>query len=251
MNKYTYRILDIKYSTLSNFGEVFVVYANRALESMLEFGSLCFNSSRGDDTELFVYPQDMGIIDPVNRLCQSGKPWEPNMNEFRDGGLTLPDNKRHIAHYHETLYEEEVDEESPAIINYKAEEITFNNRDWIKFDEPQDWELSINEIRTPYGDLEIEGYMMVEQNGLVGVQLEVCGELYFGDIPAYPGEDDDVFVKTVAVMRQPNNVWLWLYLFDENHNPIASISGLEGDIMANELTQFVTALKKSSRYSDQ
>lgn len=242
-----YKILKINYNTLDTQGDVYIVYANRATPNPVLDGYYMVSETESRDTELFIYPQHDDLIRPLDAIGRSGSLWDPNMDEFREGGLTLMDNVRHTAYYHETLFNDEDENQSPAIIHYKAEEISFNNRDWIKYDEPQDWDFAIDEIRTPYGTLSVEGYMEVEQNGLVGVQLETYGYIYLSDIPQYPGDDDDVFVKTVAVMRQPNNVWLWLYLFDDHHNPIASICGLEGDVMKNELTEYLLALREAAR----
>ena len=243
MNK-KFVILKIDYNHLNSHGDVFLVYANPATPNPVIEGYYLFTDSVCPETEIFIFPQDMDIIRPIDQLCRQNELWEPDEFEFRPGGLTLPDNVRHTAHYHESLFD---DTPAPTIINYKAEEITFNNQDWIKFDEPQDWDFSVDEIATPYGYLDIEGYMEVQQNGLVGVQLAVSGYLYFADIPGYPGEDAGALITTVAVMRQPENLWLWVYLFDENQNPVASVCGLEGDVMDNELSNFVTALKKRSR----
>ena len=244
MDKKPYKILKINYNTLSNYGDVFVVYANPPIEDLLEVGITSFSYSEDENTEVFIYPQDMSIINPIDSIGKSGRPWYPEPSEFRDGGLTF-DRGRKIAHYHESLYAE--DASSEAIINYAIRKIQFRG-EWITLEDEQKehWEFSIDEIRTPHGDLDIIGFMEVEQNGLVGVQLETDGYLDFSDF------DDgyDGYVQTVAVMRQPNNVWLWLYLFDDNHQPIATICGSEEDIMANELSQFIIQLRKSSRYNN-
>lgn len=87
MNKYTYMIFDIQEGSISGFGDVYVVYANRAMEGMLKYDSLCFPSSLVKETEVFIYPQDINIINPMIRLCQDKKPWEPHINDYREGGL--------------------------------------------------------------------------------------------------------------------------------------------------------------------
>ena len=245
-----YKVLKINENTLDTYGDVYVVYANLAKPNPVLEGYYMVSETETRETELFVFPQDMSMIRGIDSVARMGRLWEPDERDFRAGGLTLTNNVRHTAHYHESLFEDDENDDtpSPAIINYKAEEISFNNQDWIKFEEPQDWDFSLDDIRTPYGDLLIEGYMEVEQNGMVGVQLETDGFLYFGDIPSYPGDDEDVYVKTVAVMRQPNNIWLWLYLFDELHHPIVSICGLEGDVMSNELSNYLISLRSSSHY---
>ena len=117
-----------------------------------------------EDTELFIYPQDESYIEPLNRIWNSGKVWEPDMSEFRNSGLHSSDG-RNVVHYHNSL----VPINERVEMTYRPDEVSFDQLSWHKLGEGEEWgaewEFSLAEIRTPYGDFDIEGFMEVEQNG--------------------------------------------------------------------------------------
>ena len=245
MPKYLYKILKINYNTLDTFGDVFVVYANKAYHVIEEFGMASFRYNECEDTELFIYPQDESYIEPLNRIWNSGKVWEPDMSEFRNSGLHSPDGRK-VVHYHNSL----VPINERVEMTYRPDEVSFDQLSWHKLGEGEEWgeewEFSLAEIRTPYGDFDVEGFMEVEQNGQVGIQVDVYGYLNISELPGYDGNEEDVLIQTIAIVRQPHNVWLWMHLFDENNQYVASFSGTEKDIMANELSHYVEKLNKHS-----
>lgn len=86
----------------------------------------------------------------------------------------------------------------------------------------------MNEIETDKGSLDILDFMEVEQNGQVGVQMNVDGWLGLDEYHPDNSLDGPVNVRTIAIMRQPHNVWLWVYMFDENNEPVAAFCGTDG-----------------------
>ncbi len=245
MEKKPYQILRIEENSLDTYGDVFLVFANRPIPSMEAAGFTAFTHREDENTEVFIYPRDESMIDPLGSICVNGDPWYPNPNDYKDGGIRFNDNRK-TAHYHYSVL---TPKKSVSLINYIVWDLRYDySADEInlKEEEREHWEFAVDEIRTPHGELFIDGFMEVEQNGLVGVQLETDGYLDFSELPGYAGAEDEVYVQTVAVMRQPNNVWLWLYLFDEDHNPVLTVCGTEEDVMENELVRFIKALRKNA-----
>ena len=245
MAKNLYKILKIDYNTIDNYGDVFIVYANKAVHYLKDLEIVAFTYHECEDTELFIYPQDMSVIRPIDNICKSGKLWEPDMNEFRSGGLHFPSGRK-AAHYHNSL----IPINKRVEMTYLQYVVSFDQISWHNLDEGEEWgkewEFSLTEIRTPYGDFVIEGFMDVEQNGQVGIQVDVYGYLYISEIPGYDGDEAYVFIKTIAIVRHPQNVWLRMHLFDENDQYVVSFSGTEDDILDNELSHYVEKLKKHS-----
>ena len=64
--------------------------------------------------------------------------------------------------------------------------------------------------------------MKVNQGPLVGVQFDVKGKL---DLSSIANAPNYINIKTVAIMRQPQNAWLWVYMFDTEDNNIINFCG--------------------------
>ena len=45
-------------------------------------------------------------------------------------------------------------------------------------------------------------------------------------------------------MRQPHNVWLWVYMFDENNEPVAAFCGTDGLDETDSFAKYVKELKR-------
>ena len=246
MARKLYKILKINYNTLETYGDVFVVYANKANFVNEELGMVSFSYCEGIDTEYFIYPQDMSVIRPIDNIGKSGKPWEPNMSDFRDGGLHFPEGRK-IAHYHNSL----VPINKKTEMTFLPDKVSYDQSTWhiLREDDENDeeWEFSLVEIRTPYGCFDIESFIEVEQNGLVGIQADVTGYLELNELPGYDGDKEYAFIQAIAIVRQPQNIWLWLHFFDENHLYVASFCGVEKDIMANEFSRYYAKMVESRK----
>lgn len=111
-------------------------------------------------------------------------------------------------------------------MKYQVQQISYNFRTFQDIEECT-WDFNSSEIYTDTGYLDILGFMEVEQNGQVGVQMNVNGLL---DLGRYSDSStiNTVHITTLAVMRQPHNIWLWVYMFDDSNQPVAAFCGTEG-----------------------
>lgn len=102
------------------------------------------------------------------------------------------------------------------------------------------WTIGDQFIITPHGNLKIENAIFVDKGTLVGIQFSVSGTLNVADFRCANGFRNTIEVATFAIMRQPHNAWLWVYLFDDNDSPMAYFCGFDDlDCFAN----FVSLLK--------
>lgn len=110
-------------------------------------------------------------------------------------------------------------------MNYYVNEIDFvGNGSFKQFDE-EVWDFGVHEIKTPHGNLKILDAIFVEQGPHVGVQFTVKGELTLNDFTCSQGFERSAKIKTFALVRQPHNVWLWVYAFDANNQPVVNFCG--------------------------
>lgn len=65
----------------------------------------------------------------------------------------------------------------------------------------------------------------MEQGSLVGIQFTVEGTLNLCDFSYSNGDEGVANIKTFAIMRQPNNVWVWCYAFDIYNQPCVYFCG--------------------------
>ena len=110
-------------------------------------------------------------------------------------------------------------------MKYKVQQIT---RDYHSFQDIEEctWDFTLSEVHTDKGTLKIIGFQEVEQNGQVGIQMNVNGYMEIGK---YTSNSSQVAkIQTLAIMRRPHNVWLWVYLFNEFDQPIAAFCGTDG-----------------------
>lgn len=89
------------------------------------------------------------------------------------------------------------------------------------------WSIGDKTIVTPHGVLSIKDAILVNQGRLVGVQFTVNGTLRLNEFTCSTGYENEVEITTFALMRQPNNVWLWVYAFDQNNNPVVNFCGYD------------------------
>lgn len=102
------------------------------------------------------------------------------------------------------------------------------------------WTIGDRFIISPHGNLEIQNAIFVDKGSLVGVQFSVSGTLNIADFRCANGIKNTINVATLAIMRQPHNAWLWVYMFDDNDSPVANFCGFDDlDGFAN----FVSLLK--------
>jgi len=128
-------------------------------------------------------------------------------------------------------------------MRYQVQQISY---DYSTFQDIKEctWEFTSSEILTDKGSLDILDFQEVEQNGQVGVQMSVDGWLDLGEYCPSSPISESVNVRTLAIMRQPHNVWLWVYMFDEEDQPVAAFCGTEGFEEANSFAKYVHELKR-------
>ena len=98
------------------------------------------------------------------------------------------------------------------------------------------WVIGDKYIETPHGVLEVADAIFVEEGPLVGVQFTVDGILRISEL----GCDKDVNIRTFALMRQPNNAWVWVYAFDEFNNQVVNFCGFDD---LDGMAAFIPVLK--------
>lgn len=106
------------------------------------------------------------------------------------------------------------------MINH-LKEVDFDGNGNFSSCTPEDWIIGNKKIITPRGTLKIREFKIVEQNGMVGIQLSVRGSLDFSSMQ----NGRSLEISTIAFMRQPHNAWLWGYTFDKVGYPIANFCG--------------------------
>ncbi len=73
---------------------------------------------------------------------------------------------------------------------------------------------------------------------MVGIQLSVSGKLKLNNFTCSTGYEDEANIGTIAIMRQPHNVWLWCYAFDIYGSPLVNFCGRDSlDGFANFIQQ--------------
>ena len=98
-------------------------------------------------------------------------------------------------------------------MNYHAQEMDLSTKgNFTSFTE-ETWIIGDKYIKTPHGVLQIKNAIFVEQGALVGIQFTVKGSINLSSFSCSKGNEGKVNIKTFAVMRQPNNAWLWCYAF--------------------------------------
>ena len=74
--------------------------------------------------------------------------------------------------------------------------------------------------------------------------MDVDGWLNLNEYYVFSPFDGPVYVRTLAIMRRPQNVWLWVYLFNDNGQPVAVFCGSEGINDTNSFAMYVKELKR-------
>ena len=124
-------------------------------------------------------------------------------------------------------------------MQYKVMEVDLTaNGDFKKITE-ETWNINEHSIVTTYGTLLIEDAIFVEDGPLVGVQLSVSGIMHLDKLNSSQRKQE---IATFALMRRPNNVWVWVYAFDKYGNPVVNFCGY--DNLDNGLAELVSRLKR-------
>jgi len=229
-----YFIMDIGDGQDSKYGKILIVKANPVVTNSLGFRHV--SETRGTHTEMFHFPLSNRYIDPLVQIAQKQQIWHPAQEDFVDSRVR-DENSNRVVTVHRHVDLTSALELSKPKMRYHVKEITFNNSDFSKLEES--WDFTEEGIETPHGFISFNSFMEVSQSGMNGLQFDTEGVLYFDDIDDCPIED--AYISTIAVMRQPYNAWLWVYIIDEDGETIASICGYDD---LDGFSKYVTAFKK-------
>ena len=128
-------------------------------------------------------------------------------------------------------------------MKYQVKQISYDQLTYQDIEECQ-WFFTSKNIQTDKGTLNIIGFQEVEQNGQVGVQMSVDGWLDLDKYTPFSPVNGPVNIRTLAIMRKPDNVWLWVYMFNENDQPVAAFCGTEAWDAINSFARYVNELKR-------
>ena len=237
-------IQRIDYNTIEGYGDVFLVFANKQevyKQSKVKITS--FRYGECEDTEVFIYPQNMSVISPIVAILESGKPWEPFFEDFERGGLRFP-NGRRVAYYHDSLVP--VDEIIEFI--YRPFAVSSDQITWhcIRKDKKPSakWEFTLVSIKTPYGYFEIDNYADVEQNGMAGIKMDVYGIADLSKFSRYrENKDECIFIHQIVIVKKLESFGLYIRLY-HNNQLVISFTGKDDEIMAYQFYKYVNKLKK-------
>lgn len=137
---------------------------------------------------------------------------------------------------------------------YYVDEVRFDETNPISFNE-EVWRIGYEEdvepddpnrlflIFTDNGTLTPTGFRIIDKGPMVGVEFDTEGEICLSKY-GYK-EEESTRISRVAVMRQPHNVWVWVYMIDVYGECVATFCGhdeLDG------LAYFVDDMKKEFDY---
>lgn len=208
------KILDIRGINENKFGETVMVKANPITES--SWGSISFTPYECEDTLVCIVP--VSIVNRLVSIAQSNDFWEPSKFDFikqtvLQNGTTSQEVYRHTGCYG-----------IQPFLKYYVNQITLNNQDFQDFEE-EHWTFERNGLLTPHGNLSFDELIFVDNGPMVGIQFSTHGTLRINEFDIPNNTSSSKSISTLAIMRQPHNVWLWAYLFDANNLPVASFCG--------------------------
>lgn len=128
-------------------------------------------------------------------------------------------------------------------MKYKVLQITYNYNTFQDIEECI-WYFTTSKIQTNKGNLDILSFEEVEQNGQIGVEIHVNGKLNLGEYSPFSPFCKPVDIKTVAIMRRPQNIWLWAYMFNEEDQPVAAFCGTDFGDDFDSFSKYVKELNR-------
>lgn len=131
--------------------------------------------------------------------------------------------------------------ENKCQMAYYVSEVDFKANGNFKSFEEEIWTINSKSIVSKHGILTISDVIYVDKGSMVGIQLSVSGKLKLNSFTCSTGNEDDANIGTIALMRQPHNVWLWCYAFDIYGSPLVSFCGHDN---LDEFANFIQQLKR-------
>lgn len=98
-----YQIMEIKGAHDSRYGDVAIVRANPVETNSM--GMRFVTQHLCSDTEMFFFPDDDEILEPIIRIAQGQGIWRPNKNDYRDESILDEEtNRRSQIHRHKSFW---------------------------------------------------------------------------------------------------------------------------------------------------
>lgn len=178
--------------------------------------------------------------DPIASLLGKREP-NPIREQFR---AIIPIRIHH--NYFTGLPAEDIariNEPNQYSMTYHVKEVDFSaTGNFVSIgDDGEDWKIGDSQIITPHGVLDIEDALFVNTGVHVGVQFSVSGWLSLNDFSCSNGDEDDICIATIAIVRQPHNAWVWAYVFDINDQLVVNFCGYDD---LDGLANFIPFLKR-------
>ena len=238
MNSPGYIIMDIHDATHNKYGDVLRVKANPIQDNGF---STYFTPYENEDTELFFVSLTQRFIDSLVATAHARKPWKPQSSDYFEETVNIGGKRCH-SFVHVELLEDEYDDDENYHVTFHVDDVRFGKGDEIDLGfSSEKWDFGLNGLKTPHGNLVFDGFYIVNNDDFVGAQLSARGLFKFTDYKDYH-EGYNIPVKTVAFVRHPHNVWLWIYMLDSSGDQIACFCGHEeGD----EFEDFMNYLQEN------
>lgn len=244
------------YKESKNVSELLIGFTSATYQGGFELGYMGFrfkndgsvwvgDTDTRDLTGLLIHFKPDGCIDAG--IFHKGK-LEKRMNlkdimenydcstdDFKDRNDIIPNH----SYFNNSSKESEIDDED-YMMPYRTYEYSLKQNGDFEQIEDNDflWEFYVELIATPYGPLDIKSVKFIDDESKTGVQFVTEGviDLEFDNYRSHN-------IRYLTVLKQPNNVWIWVYLFDENGEPVITFCGRnESD---NSFDEYIYRLRKT------
>lgn len=181
-----------------------------------DWGSVSFISHECDETLTFIVP--VSRVNELVAIAQTNDVWKPSKFDYIKQTILQNGQHKKWIYRHIDCYG------LKPVLKFYANQVTFNNADFQDFEE-EHWTFEKVGVLTPHGNIMFDDLMFVDNGQMIGIQFATHGLFKFNELEVDNNSAGAANVKTLAIMRQPYNAWLWIYMFDSNDNPIASFCG--------------------------
>lgn len=209
-----YKILDIRGINESEFGETVLVKANPYMDN---YGNISVITHECSDTRYYIIP--VSQVNDLVAIAQSDISWKPKFSDFVKQFMRNGDTGKYQTIYrHISFYRNKIN------MKYVVNEVTSGQAGNFRVFAKENWMFTDSQLLTPYGNINFKSLLFVDNPNQVGIQFTTSGIFRFDELPVSINQGSK-FVKTLAIARMPHNAWLWIYMFDENDQPLASFCG--------------------------
>lgn len=213
-----YKIIDIREVTDKKYGKTIFVKANpiNKIGGMLE----SFTPYECKETRCFILP--LSMADSIVDIAQSEKIWTVEFINFIKERI-ISDGQSQIIFRHLSFHKDEI------FLKYTAEDVSFDGGMPNQSLGEDHWAFYKDRIVTPQGVLTLDSFLDVNNSGQIGIQFSTRGMLRINEINVNNNPHiAPISIKTLAMVRQPHNAWVYAWLFDNNDQPVMTVCGFDG-----------------------